>query len=263
MPPAPLIIGRRGYEGLQINTELVDAICSQIERRMIGLLIIDPLAGTHAVSENDNGEMNAIINVWRGIAARTDCAILLVHHGRKGQIDDEAAADASRGASAVIDAVRTARMVRAMTGDEAEKLNVPEGERRQYARLLDSKTNLAAYGKGSWVRITQVLLRNGDSVGAIEAWKAPDELEGVGPEELDRVVAELTQRGPQRESVQSPQWLGWLVADVLALKGAPERSKRAKTTAKAVIETLAKTGRIRRINVDFRGQDRPSWEAVA
>ena len=154
-------------------------------------------------------------------------------------------------------------MVRAMTGDEAEKLNVPEGERRQYARLLDSKTNLAAYGTGSWVRITQVLLRNGDSVGAIETWKAPDELEGVGTEELDRVVAELTQRGPQRESVQSPQWLGWLVADVLALKGAPERSKRAKTTAKAVIETLAKTGRIRRINVDFRGQDRPSWEAVA
>ena len=85
IPPSSLIIAGRGYEGVQVDAEAVRHITQKILYYNIGLMVTDPFIGSHAIDENDNGSMNAVVGVWRGIAHRTGAAVLLVHHDRKGQ----------------------------------------------------------------------------------------------------------------------------------------------------------------------------------
>jgi hypothetical protein len=74
----------------------------------------DPLVKSHAAIENNNGHMDALASLLKDTAKRTNSAILVAHHFRKGAGDETK--DAFRGASSLIDAARINRTMLPLNG---------------------------------------------------------------------------------------------------------------------------------------------------
>ena len=103
--------------------------------------LIDPFISTHQVPENDNNAIDEVAKTWTTIADITDTAIDLAHHTRKTG-GAEVTVEDGRGAVALLNAVRPARVLNVMTEDEALKAGIVDG-RRRYFKVTDGKNNLA------------------------------------------------------------------------------------------------------------------------
>ena len=127
------------------------------------------------------------------MADRTGCAVLLVHHVRKGTPDG---VDATRGAKALTDAARLAAILAGMTPEEAGALGVPERERWRHVRLDDAKSNMAPRAEAArWYRLESVMLGNGtamyplgDAVAALAPWTPPSPFHDLGPADCNRAL---------------------------------------------------------------------------
>ena len=98
---------------------------------------------------------------WTRIADVTNTAIDLAHHTRKTG-GAEVTVEDGRGAVALLNAVRPARVLNVMTEDEANKAGISDG-RRRYFKITDGKNNLALpVDKMDWFRSTSIDLGNGD-----------------------------------------------------------------------------------------------------
>ncbi|MCU7931441.1 MAG: AAA family ATPase [Candidatus Thiodiazotropha sp. (ex Codakia rugifera)] len=150
-------------------TAIVDHIIEEIRKNNITLLILDPFVSMHSVPENSNEEQQQVINHIRHIAGKTGCAVLLVHHTAKTGGDSEAhagIADYSRGASAVVAALRNAQTLARMSPTTANKLGFINEECRRMIRMDWAKSNYTLPPEGStWYRMDTVTLLNGDPVG--------------------------------------------------------------------------------------------------
>ena len=111
----------------------------------IDVVMIDPFISSHQVPENDNNAIDAVAKTWTGIADVTNTAIDLAHHTRKTG-GAEVTVEDGRGAVALLNAVRPARVLNVMTEDEAAKAGVTDG-RKRYFRVTDGKNNLAPAGR--------------------------------------------------------------------------------------------------------------------
>ena len=102
----PLIIAEVS-DGVTVAMPVVDDLISELKRRNIRLLIVDPFVKSHRLEENRNEQIDFATSLWSKVADAADCAVLLLHHFRKGGgVSGEAAS--FRGASAMIDAARAA-----------------------------------------------------------------------------------------------------------------------------------------------------------
>ncbi|HEY2623257.1 MAG TPA: AAA family ATPase [Dyella sp.] len=151
------------------------ALIEQIRENNIGIVVCDPFAESHSLEENSNPHMVKAAAAWRRVARATGCAVLLVHHVRKG---DATGIDAARGAKALTDSARVGLLLTTMTAAEAEGFGIAEDDRFQYVRLDDVKRNMAPAGRARWYQLCQVPLGNGapgypngDNVAAIGAWE--------------------------------------------------------------------------------------------
>ena len=159
----------------------------------VGLIVVDPFVKSHRLDENSNVHMDAAATAWAEVADQAACAVLLVHHVRKGTADG---VDATRGAKALTDAARSASLLAAMTAEEASALGVPERERWRHVRLDDAKANLAPRAEtAKWYRLESVSLGNGtvlyplgDAVGAIAAWTPPSPFRDMSPADCNRAL---------------------------------------------------------------------------
>ena len=97
-------------EGVQIIKPELDALANEIEARGIDVLVIDPFVSSHQAAENDNGAIDLVAKEWARLADRCNCAIELVHHTRKTN-GDEATTESGRGASALLAAARSGRVL--------------------------------------------------------------------------------------------------------------------------------------------------------
>ena len=139
------------------------------------LVILDPLvAFCGGGNMNDNSVMSLVIRELKRLAAKFDCAVLVVHHTRKGA--DVGSAEAISGAAATVNLARRAIMPVPMTEDEAKKFGVLPSERFSYFKVVDAKSNLAPRSADSpWYQLHSVELPNpepplyphGDNVQAI------------------------------------------------------------------------------------------------
>ena len=208
----PFIIADSAAAGTDICRPVVDAIIRSIRDRDIGYVVVDPFVACHHAAESDNTRIAAVVRAWADIAERTGAAIELVHHTRKRASVEPAAEDA-RGASALIDGVRSARVLLAMTEQEADRAEL-DGDRRRYFRVATAKANLAlADGEGTWREIVSVPLGNGDEVGAV----APFVLPGLAStEQLEEIKAAL-KGGKFRLDVRAKNWAGNPIAKILDL----------------------------------------------
>jgi len=201
-----------------LNRELLGMFETEIRGKRIDVLMLDPLISFHSLAENLNEHMDVLIKEGLGgVADRTRSAIELSHHtGKLKPGQAETSVEDARGASGIIWAVRSARVLNFMTPDEAKELGIAEKERRLHIRVTNGKANAGPIGTASWFRLHLEDLPNGDQVACSTPWKPPDPFRGVSTEVLHK-CRRLVQGGAYRYDSQAKNWVGYLIADLLKI----------------------------------------------
>ena len=79
-----------------------------------------------------------------------------------------------RGSGAIVDALRSVRMLDLMTVEEAEKVQVEDHDRERHVKVTPAKRNYSATAAPpQWIRIENLIINNGDDVGVVTPWKWP------------------------------------------------------------------------------------------
>ena len=207
------------------------ALVELIKENNIGLVVCDPFAESHSLEENSNPHMVAAAAAWRRIARATNCAILLVHHVRKG--DAAGSIDAARGAKALTDSARAGLLMTTMTGSEAEQFKIDDDERLAYVRLDDAKRNMAPAAKAKWFKLQPINLGNtfhptyphGDSVGAIVRWQPPESELKTAPTQDLNAALDAIKEGPEpgilytasKRGKSSAHWVGNVLCEMFGV----------------------------------------------
>jgi KaiC/GvpD/RAD55 family RecA-like ATPase len=169
-----------------IRTPLLEDIVATIKAHGITLVVVDPFAETIDLDENSNSQIKWAGMLWREVARRTGCAVLIVHHTRKGSNAMAGDADAARGGGAMIGIARVVSTLFDMTEEEATALGIPVEQRRDYVRFDDAKANYSRpVLEARWFIKKTIVLPNagamvpGDEVGVLVPWAVPGPLAGI------------------------------------------------------------------------------------
>lgn len=177
-----------------IRTPLVEKLIATIVEQDIGVVVADPFAETFEGDENSNSEVKWAGILWREVARRADCCLMLVHHTKKYAGGMAGEADASRGGGALIGTARIMSTLFMMTEDEASAMNVPPEDRTRYVRFDDAKANQSRLGVVRWFEKQTVTLNNGngflpgDEVGVLVPWKPPGALDGISIHQINQAL---------------------------------------------------------------------------
>ena len=220
-----LMIATKTIDGIEIATPDVEPMIQIVNDLGIGAIFVDPFVNCHGLEENSNDEMNQVAVAWKRIARETNCAVILVHHTRKGA--GVADIEGGRGAKALTDAARVGLTLSAMTSEEAAGYGISEAARRSYIRLDNAKLNLSPADKARWFQLVSVELHNGDDVyesgdrvQAIVRWMPPDAWGDATPAELNAVLDDIDAglEGGSRYAPthpKSPRWAGHVLMNAL------------------------------------------------
>jgi AAA domain len=201
-----------------LNRDALDQFEAEIRKKRIDVFGLDPLISFHAVSENLNEHMDLVLKEGLGgVASRTNSGGEVCHHPSKpkpGQ--SETTVEEARGASAIIAAVRAARVLNFMTPEEAKQLGIAEDNRRLHVRVTNGKANMGPLGKATWFKLEVENLPNGDEIACASSWKPPDPFQGVSTADMHKCRT-LAQTGAYRLDSRADDWVGYMVADVLGI----------------------------------------------
>jgi hypothetical protein len=229
-----IIIGRQTKNETTIFRPVEDALTEALTEGKFDVLMLDPFVSTHRVSENDNMAIDAIAKTLGRIADKVNCAIELVHHVRKTS-GNEITAEDGRGASSLIAAARSVRVLNPMSADEAPKAQVEVEKRGFYFRSDIGKANLAPPSdKATWYVLKSVAIGNGgvigfdndgyvemdtdggDAVGVVTSWEWPEPMDGVTEADLRAAQAEIA-KGQWKRDPRASGWVGIPIARALKL----------------------------------------------
>jgi hypothetical protein len=218
-----------------INRQVVDQMIGFIAENHIDVFMVDPLVSFHAVAENDNMHMDVLIKQGFGtVANATNSAGEVFHHPGKPKPGQETTVEDGRGASAILWAVRSARVTNFMTPDEAAKLGIAEDDRRRHIRIANGKANMGPIGKANWMRLEVENLPSGDEIAVASHWTPPDPFRDVTAAHM-QLARRLAETGEYRADSRSPRWFGYAIAPVLnipvsaGVKGDPRDIARLHT----------------------------------
>lgn len=223
-----LVIAQLAVDGMTIATPHKDALIEIVREKGIKLVVVDPFVNCHQLEENSNPHMNAVARAWRDVARTAGCAILLVHHTRKGAEPGDA--EGARGAKAVIDAARVSYTLTPMSKEEASEWGIGDALRRFFVRLDDAKRNMAPAERARWFRLVGVelgngtpLYPNGDQVQAIVTWEPPSIFGEATGERLNEIL-DVIQEGndgvpfaPDRRGKTNNRWVGQVLVEHLGM----------------------------------------------
>ncbi len=227
-----ICMGVRDPDGQLIVFPDREAIVEATANMNIGLIVVDPYVKSHSLNENSNEDMDAAATAWAEIADEIRCAILLVHHVRKGPVLD---IDSARGATALIAASRAAYMLQTMSEQEAEELSIPKKERWRHIRMDDGKANMAPPAAvADWFRMEMVALHNrtpeyphGDMVAALARWEPPSVWESQSSAEINTCLDEIDNGHPrgglyqqQKRGKKTDRWVGVVLINRLPVNEA-------------------------------------------
>jgi hypothetical protein len=254
---SPIIVAEQTRAGVAIAHPIVDAVIDAIRRDKIDVVIIDPFVKSHRVSENDNVAVDIVAQEWASIADVTNCAIELLHHPRKTG-GGEVTVEDGRGASALLSASRSARVLNRMTKEEAANAGVDEKAARLYFRVDNGKASMAPPPEhADWYRLASIDLGNGDNVGVATPWSWPNPFEGVGVRDLRAAQREVAQGGPWRANHQAAMWVGKPIAKALNLDIG---NTAARKKIRALLATWIKNGMF--VVIEGKGDDRHPTQFV-
>ncbi|MGE3993214.1 AAA family ATPase [Pseudorhodoplanes sp.] len=208
------------------NEAVLRAMIEEFKAKKIDVAIIDPLVASHSVSENDTKAMDLVVRTWDRIAQECNCSIMLIHHARKSN-GQEMEAEDIRGAKAITDAARFARILNLMSKTMAGNIKGLSAEEHwRYFRVDDAKANYAPFNKAEWYEIASVELGNieneghfdkekpGDNVGVVVSFK-PDFGKDLkpAPSAVLRVQTALrAEPNKWRMHKAKGSWIGALIA---------------------------------------------------
>jgi hypothetical protein len=170
-----------------------------------------------------------------------------------------------RGASALIAATRTARVLNTMSKADGDNLAIAEAERRRFFRSDIGKANLTRPAEqADWFTIESVRLGNdvlgmGDEVGVVQRWEIPDDLHsGVDAEGIRKIQTALREGGPWREDSRSKVevWAGEPFAEAL---GVDITRKLMKDWITKGLRTLTKSGYLKRVVRHDRNREKRAY----
>jgi len=231
-----------------------DAVTAALIAQRIDVLITDPFVKTHGVSENDNGAIEQVARKFNDIAEAADCSIEAPQHIRKASNfgRSEVTVDDGRGAGSLKDAARCVRVINRMTTAEAPAAQVKEKDRKRYFRVDDDgKANMTAPAEtATWFKMVSVPLYNnpadpnayGDEIGVVTSWQLPGVFAGLSTHDLPRVQAAIERGGPWARDVQSRNWAGFAIAEVLDLDLTDEM---VKERVKRMLSTWIESGALK------------------
>lgn len=181
-------------KGLVVG-ELAARIETAILHRKAGLVVLDPLVKSHAISENDNAAMDSLVQLVSDIAVKHAVAIDVPHHVSKGSADP-GNVNRSRGASSTSNAMRLVYTLSIMSPDEAQRFSISEQDRRDYVRYDRAKLNIArSGGPAKWFKLVSIRLGNpsavypaGDEVQTVEGWEPPSAWAGLDQDLINRIL---------------------------------------------------------------------------
>lgn len=250
----------------KIAVPVKDALIKAIVDNKIDVFGVDPFVKTHRITENDNTLMDAVVTLFTEIAEEANSGLELVQHTRKIGGNDATIHD-GRGAGSIVAATRMARVANRMSKEEAAQIALPEDQRRFHVRIDAEKSNMAPPETAKWIKLANVGLGNfgpepgddEDHVQVATPWEWPDPFENVDLSNL-REVQRRTGERPRRKDMRSPEWIGYLIIDVLGL----DRDSAAdKAKAKAIFEGWLKNHCFKTVsNPDKKGEMREFVEAV-
>ena len=182
--PIKIAVSRSG--AAQVDKAATAAIVRTINDNEIRVASFDPLVAHHAAIENATGDMDLVIWEFARMANATDCSIEIVHHTRKpapGQ--EELGVVDSRGAGAIVNAVRSARVLNPMSKSEADGASIDDVDRQLHFRVDRGKSNMAPPTAARWYKFIGVTLPNvtADNIGVATPWVFPGQA-GAPTEEL-------------------------------------------------------------------------------
>lgn len=228
------VIVRDSSTGVEVVELVKEAIKDQIRANNIGVLIIDPFVKCHRVSENANEKIDAVVTELAEIAEETKVAIMLVSHLRKGAGQHgkktvKSEADDIRGASSLVGAVRSARIVQTMS--EFQSKNAGVDNRFLFSQVWDAKANMAPRANEAiWRELTPVNLGNAtdeqpsDWVAIAEQWVWPDDDCDTFIAGNQSIAQKIAMNGNYRADPQAKDWIGYNIAKEcgLDLKEGPQ-----------------------------------------
>jgi hypothetical protein len=204
----PLKIARMGKGGPVFDEAALAAFETTIEVNRLDVVTFDPFISFHYLPENDTAAMDALVKRAGEICARRRCCIELTHHVRKPSAGQgELTVHDARGAGAIVNAVRSCRVLNVMTAIEAEQAQIDPERRSFYLRIDSGKNNMAPPQKARWLHLVSVEIANGDSVGTIEPWEFPKVFAKLSAADVEWVQSLLRERAYRADS-RSPEWLG-------------------------------------------------------
>lgn len=221
MDGSPLCTAVKDRNGIKLLEPVYAAITSEIRRRGIKVLIIDPFISSHAVEENANSEIDMVVKKWARVAKATGCCVILSHHTNKAGAG-EVSTHSARGASALTNAARSVLVINRMTSAEAQNLGIPDAERRRYVAIADDKHNRAPAEEADWFELKSLDLGNAtserpaDQVGVMAKWAPPQTRQELTPEQIAEIQA-IARVASHRKSRQAADWFGHAIAEVVGL----------------------------------------------
>lgn len=252
----------KGGGSLVMPTETGDHVATEISKRGIQVFVVDPFVTIHQVNENDNGMIDDVMTILRDLADKTNCAVEVAHHFRKLNGDDPSV-DSIRGASSIVGAARSARIVAGMTREEASKYSIEDEKRGYYSWLMNGKANmLPPTHRRQWMKMESVGLGNAkppfkaDEIGVITRWEPPEtqtDLNGPEYRALRRAITEANPLTQLRASSGAEGWIGNLMAKALGLNPA---DSLVITQMKAMTARLLANGTLVKENCRDHGQGR-------
>lgn len=243
----------------RVSAKGFDALEQMVDAYNLKVIVLDPWISVHGMPENANTEVDMVAKRLSALAARKNIAVIIVHHtkklgGRDAEIED------SRGASALVGAVRTGVVLNPMSKDEASRFGIPNP--RAFFRVDDAKQNFAPRAeKVEWYQIIGVSLDNAsspypsDNVGVVVPWM-PVARE-IGPDDITKIqmrIAEGEWRGSDQVLKYGGLWAGSVVAKVLGLDISEQADLRR---AKHVLNQLIGQGHLKEVRRRIDGRDVP------
>jgi hypothetical protein len=233
------------------DRNLLAHMYEEIRTNEFEVVSLDPLITLHGVPESNPVMMRGVMDIFRDMAASLNCSTEVVGHTRKPPIgfDGELTAYDTRGSGAIVDALRSVRMLNLMTSSEAEEAGVQEYERERHVRVTPAKRNYSATAAPpNWIKIENLLISNGDDVGVVIPWTWPGHdpaafeaavrrAEGIFIE----VATRLIKRGHRLSDKGGRNYAPKLIAQE------PEamESRVGETALKAAMERLIDVGTVR------------------
>jgi hypothetical protein len=213
---SPLCTARKTRNGLEMLEPVHEALVAALRDRQIDVLIVDPFVSSHEGNENDNGEMDRILKDWCKVAQEAGCAVVLCHHTSKAG-SAEVNTMSARGAVAMTAAARVVLVLNPMSVAEGKALGLDEDERWRLVQVTMDKSNRAPLEKADWYRKASVPLGPGDTAAAVQPWSPPKAADLLTAEAVTSIKHGFGNQD-LRESAQSPDWAGYLIAEALGVE---------------------------------------------